>query len=116
FNPCPTNGDVCKILPFGDSITYGIGFAGSYRVHLFELAVKDNKNITFVGHSTSADSGGDNGPAMVAGKPFPKANEGHSGWTIMGTRGIDSRVPKPALDDHPHIILIHIGTNDANGN
>jgi lysophospholipase L1-like esterase len=81
-------------------------------VHLFELAVQDKKNITFVGHSTSGDAGGPNGPAMVAGKPFPQDNEGHSGWTIAGSNGIDKRVPEPALKDKPHIVLLHIGTND----
>lgn len=111
YNPCPTN-DVCKILPFGDSITFGLGYDGGYRVHLFELAVQDNKNITFVGHSTMGDSGGDSGPQTVAGKPFPRANEGHSGWTISGSNGIAKRVPSPALDDDPHIVLLHIGTND----
>ena len=117
FNPCPTNGDPCKILPFGDSITYGLGSEsaghGGYRVHLFELAVGDNKNITFVGNSTQQDNGGPSGPEMVAGKPFPRANEGHSGWRILTQNNINSRVPSPALDDHPHIILLHIGTNDV---
>jgi lysophospholipase L1-like esterase len=87
---------------------------GGYRVHLFELAVEDNKNITFVGSSTQQDQGGPSGPAEVAGKPFPRANEGHSGWRILTGMNINSRVPSPALNDDPHIILIHIGTNDAN--
>jgi lysophospholipase L1-like esterase len=53
---------------------------------------------------------------MVAGKPFPRDHEGHSGWGIvpgMGLQGISDRVPSPALDDNPHIVLLHIGTNDA---
>lgn len=118
FSPCPTNGDACKILPFGDSITFGMGSEsaghGGYRVHLFELAVGDNRNITFVGSSTAQDNGGPSGPEMVAGLPFPRANEGHSGWRIStGVNPINDRVPSPALDDDPHIILLHIGTNDA---
>lgn len=94
----------------------GLGYDGGYRVRLFELAVADNKAITFVGHSTMQDAGGPNGPSMVAGMPFPRDHEGHSGWTIQG---IAERVPSPAFDDDPHIVLLHIGTNDmyamANG-
>jgi lysophospholipase L1-like esterase len=100
--PCPTNGDPCKILPLGDSITDGIGASGGYRVHLFELAAENGKSITYVGNSM-------NGPNDVAGMPFPKSHEGHSGWTVQQIADI---VPAPALDQEPHIILLHIGTND----
>jgi lysophospholipase L1-like esterase len=64
------------------------------------------KDFTFVGGSM-------NGPTMVDGQMFPRAHEGHSGWTIMQIDGI---VPTPALGVDPHIILLHIGTNDINGN
>lgn len=78
-------------------------------MELFHKAHADGKNITFVGGSM-------NGPAMVDGVTFPKAHEGHSGWTISQIDGI---VPSPALNPDPHIILLHIGTNDmvqgANG-
>jgi lysophospholipase L1-like esterase len=98
---CPT-GEPCRILPLGDSITDGIGFSGGYRVELFSLSLQDSKDITFVGNLS-------NGPAMVDGVPFPQSHEGHSGWTIQQ---IDDIVPSPALDADPHIILLHIGTND----
>jgi hypothetical protein len=101
FAPCPATG-ACKILPLGDSITDGIGFSGGYRVHLFELAVMNDKEITFVGGSM-------NGPQTVSGQMFPRAHEGHSGWTIAQIDGI---VPDPALNVAPHIVLLHIGTND----
>jgi len=106
FQPCPTDGSVCKILPLGDSITDGIGTGvrgGGYRVHLFELAVGDGKNITFVGGSSNGPSGD------VAGMTFPTNHEGHSGWTI---EQIDGITPDPALGPEPHIVLLHIGTND----
>jgi lysophospholipase L1-like esterase len=106
FDPCPPAGTACKILPLGDSITDGIGTAvrgGGYRVELFSKAVADNKTITFVGGSM-------NGPDMVAGKPFPKSHEGHSGWTI-GRVDTDI-IPMPALNSDPHIVLVHLGTND----
>lgn len=105
---CPQD-EPCKILPLGDSITEGMvqvngsyQFNGGYRVSLFEAAVNDGKNITFVGRQS-------NGPNTVAGETFPKNNEGYSGWTIQQIDGI---VPSPAMDDEPHIILLHIGTND----
>jgi lysophospholipase L1-like esterase len=60
------------------------------------------KELTFVGGSM-------NGPSMVEGQPFPRSHEGHSGWTISQIDGI---VPSPALGPDPHIILLHIGTND----
>lgn len=101
FMPCPATGD-CKILPLGDSITDGIGFSGGYRVELFHLALQGGKHITYVGGSM-------NGPSMVDGMTFPKNHEGHSGWTIQQ---IDDIVPSPALGPDPHIILLHIGTND----
>lgn len=105
---CPQSGP-CKILPLGDSITEGMEqtgggyqFNGGYRVGLFEAAVNDGKSITFVGRN-------ENGPNTVAGQSFPKNNEGYSGWTIQQ---IDDIIPSPAMDDEPHIILLHIGTND----
>jgi lysophospholipase L1-like esterase len=106
FDPCPPAGTPCKILPLGDSITDGIGTSvrgGGYRVELFSKAVADNKTITFVGGSM-------NGPDMVAGKPFPRSHEGHSGWTI-GRVDTDI-IPMPALNPDPHIVLVHLGTND----
>jgi len=102
FDPCPTNGTACKILPLGDSITFGIQFEGAYRVELFTKAVNANKKITFVGSQM-------NGPTTVAGMTFPRSHEGHSGFTI------DQMVPFVASDAQyaPNIILLHIGTNDT---
>jgi lysophospholipase L1-like esterase len=60
------------------------------------------KKITFVGSLM-------NGPSMVAGMPFPKKYEAVSGITISG---IDGHIPSPGLNDVPHIVLVHIGTND----
>lgn len=110
FDPCPATGD-CKVLPLGDSITFGTPTNnGGYRVELFSQAVNGGKHMTFVGSQM-------NGPSMVAGKPFPKNNEGYPGWTISQIDGIANSMK--ALKDSPHIILMHIGTNDmvqsANG-
>ncbi len=105
FMPCPTNGDPCKILPLGDSITVGLEdpSGGGYRSELFKLAHADGKNITFIGSQHS-------GPSMVDGVPFPTNHEGYSGWTISQITGL---IPDPALRDNPNIILLMAGTNDV---
>jgi hypothetical protein len=104
FRPCPTNGDPCRILPFGDSITDGVGVSGggSYRIELFRKALDAGKDITFTG-------GLMNGPQMVDGSPFPRQHEGHSGWKIAALQPL---IPAPAFEPLPHIVLLHIGTND----
>jgi len=114
YAPCPTNGDPCKILPLGDSITHG--FASSddagYRSPLFKLVVAAQQKVTFTGSLS-------NGPTQVSGQTFPRNHEGHDGWTIdpgystYGAGGISSLIPSPALSGNPHIILLHIGTNDT---
>jgi hypothetical protein len=103
YQPCPTNGDPCKILPLGDSITWGIQYDGAYRVELFNKAHKAGQKITFTGSLS-------NGPSMVDGVAFPKQNEGHSGWTIAQDTGL---VPSPAFNTIPNIVLLMIGTNDV---
>ncbi len=114
FNPCPTNGDPCKVLPFGDSITFGVGSTdeGGYRSRLFALTHAANEKMTFVGSQVT-------GPAQVAGVSFPRNHEGRSGWTIdpgfsTWAGGISSLVPSPAFNTTPHIVLLMIGTNDVN--
>jgi lysophospholipase L1-like esterase len=104
----------------GDSITWGVGDEGNggYRGPLFELTVAAQQKITFTGSVS-------NGPSSISGQPFPKRNEGHSGWTISTPNGssgqvpgISGLIPSPAFDaasgGAPHIILMMIGTNDAN--
>jgi lysophospholipase L1-like esterase len=116
YRPCPTS--PCKILPLGDSITWGVGDEGNggYRGPLFASVVAAGKRITFTGSLT-------NGPAMVSGQTFPQRNEGHSGWGISevtpysgGNAGIAILIPSPAFNGAsgglPNIILLHIGTND----
>jgi lysophospholipase L1-like esterase len=103
YNPCPTDGNPCKILPLGDSITEGIGSShgGAYRVDLFQRALDANRRLTFVGSKRS-------GPTMVGGTTFPRNHEGYSGETIDQIAG---RVPA-VLSQTPDIILLMIGTND----
>jgi lysophospholipase L1-like esterase len=119
YQPCPTDGTACKVLPFGDSITFGVNDEGNggYRGPLFAAAVAAGRKITFTGSLS-------NGPNTVSGQTFPKKNEGHSGWGISevtpysnGNAGIATLIPSPAFSSGsggtPNIILLHIGTNDA---
>lgn len=122
YTPCPTNGDPCKVLPLGDSITYGLitvaadqassdpsingkDSHGGYRTELFKKAVTANQNMTFVGSQT-------NGPTMVAGTtvPFPKSHEGWSGYTISM---ILAKAMANDASYKPNIVLLHAGTNDT---
>jgi lysophospholipase L1-like esterase len=105
-------------MPLGDSITWGVGDEGNggYRGPLFDLIATAGHDVTFTGSLS-------NGPSMVAGQPFPQKNEGHSGWGISrvtpysgNNAGIATVIPNPGFAGGsggvPHIILLHIGTND----
>jgi lysophospholipase L1-like esterase len=111
FNPCPTSGSPCAIMPLGDSITFAdLAPGAGYRVALFRLAGTDGKAITFVGSQT-------NGPTTVDGKPFPRQNEGHSGYIISGgANGIAELVDASLAMYKPNIVLLMIGTNDVDRN
>jgi GDSL-like Lipase/Acylhydrolase family len=102
YRPCPENGRPCRVLPLGDSLTWGIGYDGGYRVRLFARAQAAGKRITFTGAMH-------NGPFLESGAPFPRNHEGHSGWKIAQ---IMSTVPRPALNTVPDVVLLHAGTND----
>jgi lysophospholipase L1-like esterase len=95
------------VLPFGDSITFGVGSdaqgGGGYRVDLFSRAVMAAKKLTFVGTQM-------NGPTTVAGMPFPQHHAGYSGYTIAQITA--TNLFNPEVATAPHIVLLHIGTND----
>jgi hypothetical protein len=102
YNPCPTNGD-CRILPLGDSITFGARYNGGYRVELLRKAHADGKHITFVGPM-------ENGPKEVDGVAFPPNHAGYYGQSISA---IGSHMSATALSESPHIVLLMAGTNDV---
>ena len=107
YNPCKAS--PCVVLPLGDSITHGFnsGDDAGYRSGLFKAAVTANQKVTFIGSLS-------NGPSMVSGQTFPKTHEGHDGITITGITGYVP--PAKAFTTVPHIVLIHIGTNDMTSN
>jgi lysophospholipase L1-like esterase len=107
YNPCKAS--PCVILPLGDSITHGFSSTddAGYRSALFKLIVAANQNVTFIGSLS-------NGPGSVSGKTFPKNHEGHDGITVTGITGYVP--PAKAFATTPHIVLVHIGTNDMTSN
>jgi lysophospholipase L1-like esterase len=116
FAPCPSDGSPCRIMPLGDSITFGFGARtplmdqGGYRMELFRRARADGHAITFVGREA-------NGPAMVANEPFPRGHEGYPASTINdGNNQLANRVDAAMAAGDPDIVLLMIGTNDVNGN
>jgi hypothetical protein len=91
-----------KIMPLGDSITFGTPNPsyGGYRHLLGTLLTNDGYSFDFVGSQQSGDGV----------LPSPN-NEGHPGWTILQIKnGIDSRGWLETYQ--PDVILLHIGTND----
>jgi lysophospholipase L1-like esterase len=119
FSPCPSDGTPCRIMPLGDSITFGIGSTGGgYRVDLFRRALEDQRNITFVGVVAAGGSNTPNGPNMVSGQPFPRSHEGFSGFSISGgaAGSLAAQVDNAIDATDPNIVLLMIGTNDVNGN
>jgi hypothetical protein len=111
FNPCPPQGTPCAIMPLGDDMTVGTPdpAAGGYRARLFHDALAKHQSIVFVG-------GASDGPATVDGVAFPRAHEGHEGFTIDDSQfrmGISPLVPNAIATRKPNIVLLMIGTNDV---
>ncbi|GAA1700845.1 hypothetical protein GCM10009765_57970 [Fodinicola feengrottensis] len=92
---------VLRVMPLGDSITYGVGSStgAGYRLPLRNLAAAQSRyRIDFVGSQTS-------GAAAI---PDPD-NEGHSGFLIDDIRnGVDGWLAAA----RPDVVLLHIGIND----
>jgi lysophospholipase L1-like esterase len=89
-----------RIMPLGDSITYGAGAPGGYRAPLYQLLTNAGYHVDFLGTQTG------NGAASL---PDPQ-HEGYPGATISA---IDGLVPNMfrALPE-PDIILLLLGVND----
>ena len=103
--------DSIKIMPLGDSITYGniasenddprpSSIRTGYRNHLWYMLQGANFSADFVGSDMT-------GQDIVP--PFDSDNEGHVGWTSYN---IAENVHDYMSTNNPDIILLHIGTND----
>jgi lysophospholipase L1-like esterase len=97
------SGRPVKIMPLGDSITWGVGSSttSSYRADLWrQLVTGAGLAVDFVGSGQS-------------GALPDTDNEGHSGWRIEQlTASIDGWLAATT----PDVVLLHIGTNDMNQN
>ncbi len=89
----------CRVMPLGDSITDGFNVPGGYRVRLYNLITQAGKRVDFVGSVRT-------GPTSLADRD----HEGHPIWT---TAQIAEIVENRLTTYRPDIILLHIGTNDA---
>ncbi len=87
-----------RIMPLGDSNTWGQLVAGSYRTQLYQDLSAEGIRTQFVGSLS-------NGPEALPSK----SNEGHSGWAISDIAGSADAWLKAS---QPQIVLIMIGTND----
>ncbi|MBN1618225.1 PKD domain-containing protein, partial [Candidatus Dojkabacteria bacterium] len=87
-----------KIMPLGDSITYGTYYEsnGGYRQKLYADLTNAGFNIDFVGSQNS-------------GVSFDNDHEGHIGWFASQIR---SSINVFLTSYSPDIVLLHIGTND----
>lgn len=91
-----------RVMPLGDSITWGVGSpsGNSYRSFLWNQLSADGHALDFVGSGRN-------------GTMSDPDNEGHSGWRIDQIAGIADSV----LARHrPNVVTLEIGTNDLNGN
>ncbi len=90
-----------RIMPLGDSITLGTT-AGGYRAPLYTGLTNLGYRVDFVGTQTG------NG----AGSLPDSDHEGHSGFRISQIDAALGGYLNAVAD--PDVILLHIGTNDAN--
>jgi lysophospholipase L1-like esterase len=108
YDPCPPKGTPCVALPLGDSITQGAGSpapGGGYRVELFHQAVSHGQSVRFVGS-------GANGPTEVDMVPFPRAHEGHGGFTIEQISDLIT-TNETIRTYKPDIVMLELGTNNV---
>ena len=94
-----------RIMPLGDSITYGQGWnGGGYRAVLREKLVAAGYSIDYVGTQTA-------NPGSLSASGDVQ-HEGHPGWKIAQlTKSFGTW---SAEIDAPHVVLLKIGTNNCN--
>ncbi len=110
-----------KIMPVGDSITFGMGENGGYRKYLYDTLKKDGYDIDMVGPEGSNS-------ASANGITYDDNHAGYSGYQIkeepswaqqQGTSGslYNTLKQKNVVKQYqPDIILLIIGTNDMTAN
>ena len=99
---------VMRIMPMGDSITWGYKVNGGYRAPLYDMLTNAGYRVEFTGSQTGNSKG------MASPR-----HEGHCGivtsnnycphwWGLL--EGLENRFAQCAP---PHVVLLHIGTNDG---
>ena len=92
-----TGGEELRILPLGDSITYGEGSSdgNGYRLALYDLLHLEN-DLDYIGR-------------VKSGTMFDNDNEGYRGYPIVSIAdAVTSKYP-----EQPNIVLSMAGTNDV---
>ena len=91
-----------RVMPMGDSITSGFRSSNNngYRGPLYDQLVGQVKTLDFVG-------------SIRDGVMSDPEHEGHSGWRIDQIASIATGA---ITQYRPNIVLLHIGSNDLNGN
>lgn len=114
--------DKIKIMPLGDSITYGMADEGGYRKFLWQF-LKENghDNIDFVGPEGKESASFNYNGQQVS---YDDNHAGYSGYTITDLPGgwmgkLNGILETMQGGDYiakfsPDIILLQIGTNDIN--
>ena len=101
---------VLRIMPLGDSITHGSQSVrgNGYRAPLYVALTNLGYNVDYVG--TETDNYGKTDPFLA-----DSDHEGHSSWKISSpSMGIYENIQSFfAQIEDPHVILLHIGTNDT---
>ena len=122
-DPVVSKTDKIKIMPAGDSITFGMGDDGGYRKFLdYFLKEKGYTNVDFVGpEGSNSASFSYNGKTVT----YDDNHAGYSGYTIKQHAGgwsnnsglYETLKNNDAVKKaDPDIILLIIGTNDMTAN
>ncbi|MGJ6969560.1 FG-GAP-like repeat-containing protein [Streptosporangium sp. G11] len=97
LHPIPPPMDL-RVMPLGDSITYGQGTSdlSGYRARLSSQLADDVDSLDYVGSQQS-------------GQLSDRDHEGHQGWTIDRISDIATCTVR---EFRPNVVTLHIGTND----
>ncbi|MBN1763952.1 MAG: hypothetical protein JW860_01740 [Sedimentisphaerales bacterium] len=101
--------DFGKVMPLGDSITFGANTPGGYRDPLYQLLISKGHTLQYVGTLNT------NSTALLNadGRQY---HQGMSGWVIAtggGRTGLYEYITDWMAATDPDVILLMIGTNDC---